>query len=480
MSKSEKKNKLKCKNNLKATYGITLITLVITIILLIILSGVMISIGLGGDALFSTAKEARDKYLGASEKEKKELNELYQELEIEDLPENTKENPQHIGKQVALKEGWGLETVKYTSTKNAEEVKGLTKVATVYAISVGNGETVPVPKGFWYVGGTIENGVIISDNAEDRYGYNIETKKENDMSLDKTTHEYAEKLKGNQFVWIPCLAENYNKNTNWNGENQKNGTLANANWDTSTNSAENTQIEKYCGFYVGRYEAGTSNIQGIDFSSACENNTVLEYTSANGEVTSKANEIPYYHANYETAVKMSEGMYKNDNERNKYVNSGLITGTMWDVMLKTMNEKTNCNIVSSDWGNYTNYNITDARGKYTYVNAGTGNDRNSNTVWRDNTNSNNEVTTINGVQYWKLLSTGSSNKAQKMHIYDVAGNLWEWTQEMAYNKNDTEMFIIRGGPFSNQYDLRPACYRAGYNANRADINLGFRVALYIK
>ena len=91
-----------------------------------------------------------------------------------------------------------------------------------------------------------------------------------------------------------------------------------------------------------------------------------------------------------------------------------------------------------------------------------------------------EVTTINGVQYWKLLSTGSSNKAQKMHIYDVAGNLWEWTQEMAYNKNDTEMFIIRGGPFSNQYDLRPACYRAGYNANRADINLGFRVALYIK
>ena len=105
MSKSEKKNKLKCKNNLKATYGITLITLVITIILLIILSGVMISIGLGENGLFSKAKEARDKYLGASEKEKEELNELYQELEIEDLLENTKENRQHIGKQVALKEG---------------------------------------------------------------------------------------------------------------------------------------------------------------------------------------------------------------------------------------------------------------------------------------------------------------------------------------------------------------------------------------
>ena len=28
---------------------------------------------------------------------------------------------------------------------------------------------------------------------------------------DKTTHEYATKLKGNQFVWIPCTKDEYKK-----------------------------------------------------------------------------------------------------------------------------------------------------------------------------------------------------------------------------------------------------------------------------
>lgn len=407
------------------------------------------------------------------------INELYKELGMEDLPENTKENPQEIGKEVALKDGWEAQTVTYTSTKDAKEVKDLKKVATVYAISVGNGDTVPIPKGFWYVGGTLEDGVIISDDIEDRYGYNPETKKENETTLNKTTHEYAEKLKGNQFVWIPCTIENYKKNANWNGTIQKNGTLANTNWDTSTNSAEETQIEKYGGFYVGRYEAGTSNIQGIDFASnyTCTESWInpnMNYSKANGNITSKANEIPYYHADYYTAVQMSKRMYKNDNERNKYVNSGLITGTMWDIMLKTMNEKTNCNTILSNWGNYSNNSITDAIGKFTYIN-----NIGSNTDWEDNTSKNNTATTISGVNYRKLLSTGSSDEVQKMHIYDVAGNLWEWTQETAFIDNK-EKFILRGGGFDCVYASYPACFRACSDAPGANTLHGFRPALYIK
>lgn len=204
MNKNVKDNKIKIVVEANNKKGITLISLVITIVLLIILAGIMINIVLGENGLFTRAKEARNKYIMGEKEEEKMINELYKELGMEDLPENTKENPQEIGKEVALKDGWEAQTVTYTSTKDAKEVKDLKKVATVYAISVGNGDTVPIPKGFWYVGGTLEDGVIISDDIEDRYGYNPETKKENETTLNKTTHEYAEKLKGNQFVWIPC------------------------------------------------------------------------------------------------------------------------------------------------------------------------------------------------------------------------------------------------------------------------------------
>ena len=34
------------------------------------------------------------------------------------------------------------------------------------------------------------------------------------------------------------------------------GEKQNANWDNTTPKAELSQIEKYSGFYVGRYEAG--------------------------------------------------------------------------------------------------------------------------------------------------------------------------------------------------------------------------------
>ena len=110
------------------------------------------------------------------------------------------------------------------------EIKNVEKVATVYSVSVGDGKTVPVPKGFYYVGGSINTGVIISDNEADKY----------DGKTDKTTHEYATKLKGNQFVWIPCTIDEYTK-IDFGMQNM-------ASWDRETNTAEETQISKYGGF----------------------------------------------------------------------------------------------------------------------------------------------------------------------------------------------------------------------------------------
>ncbi len=125
------------------------------------------------------------------------------------MPDNTKNT--QAGTIVKLPDEWTTTTPSLVSTQTGKEVETSKKVSSVYAVSTGDGETVPVPIGFYYVGGKINEGVVISDNEADRYGYNPETKNENDINLDKTTHEYATKLKGNQFVWIPCKIENYKK-----------------------------------------------------------------------------------------------------------------------------------------------------------------------------------------------------------------------------------------------------------------------------
>jgi type II secretory pathway pseudopilin PulG len=54
---------------LKQQKGITLITLVITIVILIILAGVAISLTLSDNGLFSQAKKARDDYKVATNEE---------------------------------------------------------------------------------------------------------------------------------------------------------------------------------------------------------------------------------------------------------------------------------------------------------------------------------------------------------------------------------------------------------------------------
>ena len=177
--------------------GITLITLVITIVLLIILAGIMINIGLGENGLFTRAKEARDKYLTAEKEEQQMLNELYKQLGIEEeLPQNTQTT--EAGTIVKTPEKWKTTLPNYVDGQTGKQVKDSYKVSSVYAVAVGNGKSVPVPIDFYYVGGTLESGIVISDNIEDK---NKEAGKA----------DVTKELKGNQFVWIPCTLQDYHK-----------------------------------------------------------------------------------------------------------------------------------------------------------------------------------------------------------------------------------------------------------------------------
>lgn len=455
--------------------GITLIALVITIIILLILTGVVLNLTIGENGIINLAKRAGENYLSAELAEQEELKELYKELGIENLPENTKENPQDMGKEVALKDGWGMQTVRYTNTKNGVEVKDLTKVATVYAVSVGNGDTVPVPKGFYYVGGTLADGVIISDNEEDQY----------DGKIDKTTYEYTRNLKGNQFVWIPCRTDEYKKCDTWNGTTQTNTTLGNNWWDKTTPKAELSQIEKYGGFYVARYEAGLASTVSEYTSNIIHNQTFKNY-NIDAVPQSKAGIVPWNFIDWDTSKKNAESMYSNN-----YVSSGLITGTQWDVMLKKMVGKTigettgdskviltEADLINSlKWGNHMDNSIP-----YTGRLARTDCGSTTSNYWTlkpfggETTGTTASYNSNNG----DLLTTGASKTVQVYHIYDLAGNLWEWTEEVSHYEKNNNYRVSRGGSYINASGLYPACYRNYYSVSYTALNVGFRVVLYIK
>ncbi len=465
--------------------GITLISLVITIIILIILAGVSINLVLGENGLFTKAREAREKFLNARAEEEERIAELEMQIkDNENLPENTEKTP--AGTEVKVPSKWLTTTPAYVETETGEIVKREVVTSNVRAIATGNGEEVPVPKGFYYVGGTIESGVVISDNIKDQNKYAdykpTEEVKEGipagvAYNNDGTVNIENSELKGNQFVWIPVTEENYKK-VDWNKVNGND--YDSATWETQTHSSEFTQIKKYEGFYVGRYEAGTSGITlstNVDFSAQ---NTATNWVNDNfsirdelsshtlsGKITSKAGEIPYYHADYFTALKLCNNMCQTE-----YVQSGLITGTMWDVILNFIIEGEDKAIVTTEsyWGNYNEENSTVAytsvQGRYATVDA---NDGNMTSAFQPSDTS----------YHYGIRTTASTEDVKKNNLYDIAGNLWEWTQEASYNNNTLESYMLRGGGFHNAYYIYPTCYRAGNTVTSTYTHFGFRPALYI-
>lgn len=259
---------------MKSIRGITLVALVITIIVLLILTGITISTLTSDNGIIQKALLSKENtnYAQAEEKvklavlgsydEERKINKEYLKENINQidgltdkiteiiefpidvivdnykftiletgivkyagkntnsLPENTEQT--EAGTEVTLDETWKAKTIRYIDTIEGTEIKEVTEVATVYAIATGKGEKVPVPYDFYYVGGTIDSGVVISDNKNDKNKY-------------KGQEIVGRDLEGNQFVWIPCTEEDYKKN-DWG--------YANSSWDILTNSAELTRNSK--------------------------------------------------------------------------------------------------------------------------------------------------------------------------------------------------------------------------------------------
>ena len=189
-------------------------------------------------------------------------------------------------------------------------------------------------------------------------------------------------------------------------------------------------VEKYGGFYIGRYETGNIN----------QETPVVQKGNTNiGSQT-------WYN------------MYKrckNIKGDNTNVETGMIWGNQWDRTLMWLIEtgsKTKEQIAddSTSWGNYNN-------ATFEYVNS-------SGSTVTKNENSGTKI------------PTGNTEYTKANNIYDLAGNVYDWTME-AHSTYDR---VYRGGNCYSNGDDNPAGNRDYYNPTSSYSGYGCRSALYIK
>ncbi len=262
---------------------------------------------------------------------------------------------------------------------------------------IKDGNTAWIPKGFTVSGisteQSIENGLVIYDIPEG-------------TTVDWSNPDSV-KTKYNQFVWIPTTV--FEVSTDYNGSIYKD---LNGNCDEETGIADQIEelkesIYKYGGFYIGRYEAGTSTPR-TSSSSQTEEFVVQQdkypYETKWGETISDVSEGPVYLCN---------NLYSSTNT-NYGATSMLCTGTSWDSMLDFIKDSTHSLTNALAWGNYSKSEAYKVYRGSLY----------SNSTWSvaDTTNGS-EVTKGKSI----LLTTGATERNSSKNIYDVAGNLDEWT-----------------------------------------------------
>ena len=245
----------------------------------------------------------------------------------------------------------------------------------------------------------------------------------------------------NEYVFIPCTEENYtedsfgpltdtdsNSNEKYDSQEQLNYYYGDNyydyyndfNYDQDKTDIE-TSINKYKGFYVGRYETTINN--GTIGSQ--KGATVLTVVTTLKEGTNPNNSKPYYYGWY-GLYKAQKDLYGN----NSNVFSSMITSKEWNTIMT-----------------FTGYGNT-ARATDTY------------TTKPD----------LSGSAYKGTADTYDLTK----NIYDLAGNVWEWTLKVWHSYDR----VVRGGKFNYDYHSADDSYLMDPVSN--DSYYGSRLALYIK
>ena len=377
---------MKKEKNKKYDGGITLVALVVTIVILLILAGVSLNLVIGNEGILTRSKEATNKYGKQAENEQQGLNDVddwmdeqFGDTGMKKVTVNTK----------ATKNGTinGQEP----NINNPIIPKGYTPINAGSA-TWGDGNSSPAPS-------SIDNGLVIKDDNNNEWVWipveesvlsgmyatsnegivlsgdvGVITKlytKSTTIGKTGDTTTISRSTPNTTDYREPDLVTNYDKD-----ETYYKTILG---FDTPKAMAESftadyanmiASIQKYGGFYIGRYELSNDGVQ--------KGKATLTYT------------------NWYNLYKKCTTLNASDK-----VESKMIWGIQWDLACDFISKKGEQKSIinSTAWGNYSN---------------STGN-----------------AAVMDGEtkKYGSKQVTGYSEYWKANNIYDLAGNCYEWTQE---------------------------------------------------
>ena len=257
----------------------------------------------------------------------------------------------------------------------------------------------------------------------------------------------AEKVQGgiviedknlNQFVWVPVATIADYKRTWYKGYGSFSEYLE------ALPEDEKTSVERYKGFYIGRYEAGDKESTGTTKATFRTSSS-----DTSNSVTIKADQVPYNYVTRTKAVSLAEGFATKQGYKAK---TKLVSSYAWDTTIAFIEKTVNNYGSSSSQGNYSNTSVT----------------------YKDITDeSKPEKTKAENSSL--LVPTGQTTPV--CNIYDMGGNVWEMTTESS--SSAVGPCALRGGSyFHNDFASYPAGYRISCS-DGADDYIGFRLTLFM-
>lgn len=427
ISKEIKMNKKSARRNYSNQAGITLIALVVTIVVLLILAGVTINAVFSDRGIIKKAQDAQNKANESIQKDMEQINALENWLN-----ENTGES--NNDKEVNISTLVGKGAV----TKN-------TKAVDTY------GNKITIPKGFKVLAHGTEAG-----SATYTYSGDTIPAVQDGIVIENGTD-------GNQFVWVP-VGTIKNKSDDSKGATST-ITLGRYEFDSNTGAlksntpAQVASVENYTKAVTisDRYqELSTFRAGNTATDSTAENATarnLAEFIStslSNGgyyiarfeasgtasKITSKYNQTVLGNITQPNAAKAAREMYGEVKENNELIYaSDLVNSYAWDtaiVFIQTYSGKTD----------YASHNESKTTKAFT--------------------------------------ATGKNND-KYCNIWDMSGNVNEWTTESSTEFRDSYFYpCVRRGGHYNTGNGGATSSRRGEGTKLSLSDHGFRPLLYVK
>ena len=468
--KEQNKNYLNIKKIKKQVKGITLIALVVTIIVLLILAGVALNLTIGQNGIFSRAQDAANTWKNAETNEQSAMNDLSSWMD-----QYLNGNGGEEDNQGPIKVSFKIEGEKVTTPpvpSGFSHVDG-TEINSGYVIQDTNGNQfvwVPVDKNQKIKINVTSEAKIDSINLTDPYGDPIQLENTTDLGTTYNNENIEPNINGTYILTVTSGEETKTKELNVTSlyalrmweldmlteeiaqvmgfenldqlmqdyfsmpagstvEDTKNMICQAYKQGMFSNTEENkVSVNNNGGFYIARYEASY-----LDGKAASKVSTSTSRTSS---LTSLTNGMLWNYISQTEALTKANEMYTSED-----FTSSLPSGAAWDRTLSWLEETKQVSILelvgdSKTWGNYKDDTFTNTTG---------------------------------------LINTGNFSQTEKNHIFDLAGNLCEWTTE-----SDSGGFrVVRGGYNDSSRSENAASVRGLYSSVGHFDFVGFRVALYL-